>query len=230
MKMKTSLLRSNQGFTLLEILLVVLLLAIIAAIGITSFVGTTETKNASTKEDLAILRKAVAAEMAITQLDCGASGVYNATSNTKPWPGVTCLNANSITACFAAAANPLAQIGCTTTQVPNFNDQRFVTGNIPVNPWGGKIVGVGNLVVDCTAGAAGIGAGVGVAGPTATCISVANGNTALLSVDHCTSAGAWNANDDGWCYDPTSGAIWANSNNNGGSSAANAVNPPEFAF
>jgi prepilin-type N-terminal cleavage/methylation domain-containing protein len=174
--------RNEQGFTLLEVLLVVLLLGILSTIGITAFVGTADTKNSSAKMSLSVLRKGIGAAYAITQMRCA--------NPTAAWPPVATLNANDITSGNTAANTPPGT--CQTTEVTNAADRKIVNGNIPPNPWG---FAKSSTIYACAAGVSCEGSGVN-------CKSGA-------------AYGATPADDDGWCYNQATGAIWANSENNG---------------
>ena len=206
---KRQVLRNNQGFTLLEILMVLLLIAILAAVGITAFVNyTKETKNASTKANLQILRNGIAAIYGKSQLDCG---------NTTPyWPCADNIQNNDAT--FTSTDTGCSYHGvdpgsgtineyCTTTQLPVQTDREFAQTGIPVNPWG---VTLSNAVYDCVAN----GGTGGTTGPNGTAAG-----ECLAGTEDC-QGHAWTgranvATEIGWCYDPVSGRIWANSANNG---------------
>jgi prepilin-type N-terminal cleavage/methylation domain-containing protein len=207
MSKKLSILRNNRGFTLLEILMVLLLVAILAAVGVTAYINyTKDAKNAATKANLQILRNGIAAQFANAQLHCSDGQGY--------WPCVSMINANDIThtateatcplvaAAYAPSGGVTGQI-CTTSQVTSTGDRLFIGSGaqIPVNPWGQLVVGTGNLVVDCEAGTPANGCQIGAAAP----------------IDSCNGSTAWSLNaTDGWCYDSKTGQIWANSANNGG--------------
>src|SRR3989344_7317250 len=80
----------NQGFTLIEILMVILLLGILAAIGITQFKDfSKETRNSSTKSNLQMLRNGISHQYGQERLRCGNSG--------SAWPSFNNLSANDIT-------------------------------------------------------------------------------------------------------------------------------------
>lgn len=112
--------KSDQGFTLIEVLMAVILVAILATIGVTQFADfSTDTKNAATRQSLAVLRTGIQIQYGQMRLRCNAT-------NTA-WPTLTQLQANDIT----SGASP-----CTTTQISNTMDRLFVAGNIPENPWG----------------------------------------------------------------------------------------------
>ena len=218
MEKRLKVLRNDQGFTLLEILMVLLLIAILAAVGITAFVNyTKETKNASTKANLQILRNGIAAEYGKSQLDCG---------NTTPyWPCADMINANDITLADGQSTDtgcPVETVPwknpqsgttkslCNSTQIPSVTDRQFTnpgTG-IPVNPWDPTH---SNLVVNCE-----------VAGGTAC--------TRVASCD----ASAWDAtggtaSQKGWCYDSANGNIWANTKFNGWPTSPSTDNP-EYSY
>jgi prepilin-type N-terminal cleavage/methylation domain-containing protein len=110
--------RDKSGFTLIEILMVLLLIAILTALGITQFTNfSTEAKNATVKANLKIMRNAIATQNAQMRLRC------NVTSTA--WPTLASIVANDITTSQ-----------CTVAQVPNPADRVFVGGGIPINSWG----------------------------------------------------------------------------------------------
>jgi prepilin-type N-terminal cleavage/methylation domain-containing protein len=119
MKKRLSLIQKNSGFTLIEVLLVILLISILAAIGITSFTSfQREAKNATVKANVAILRTGIAKAAALARMRCGQTENW--------WPTVAILNANSL-----AAVCSDAQLGTTAAM-----DRQIVQGaGIPVNPW-----------------------------------------------------------------------------------------------
>lgn len=79
---------------------------------------------------------------------------------------------------------------CTTAMIPTATNRQFVMGGtLPDNPWGGGATK--NVAVACS------GAGTGCNQTDAT---------------NC-AGNAYTAADTGWCYNPATGKIWANSNN-----------------
>jgi len=165
----------NKGFTLIEILMVILLIAVLALMGITQFQNyASDAKDATTKANLQVLRRAIATQNAQMRLRCSVT-------STSP-PPLANLSANDIT----NGASP-----CTTSQVTNQQDRSFVAGSIPANPWGSAQ----SNVISTSA--------------LTTSAQRATGNCA---------GGARAAADDGWCYNPTTGEIWANSAHNTGGS------------
>jgi prepilin-type N-terminal cleavage/methylation domain-containing protein len=163
----------RSGFTLIEILMVILLIAVLALMGITQFQNySTDAKDATTKSNLQVLRRAIAVQNAQMRLRCNVT-----TSNPPPLAN---LQANDIT----TGASP-----CTTTQVSNRQDRAFVSGEIPANPWGSS---QSNTIVAST---------------LSTSAQKATGNC---------GGTARGASDDGWCYNTTTGEIWANSAHNTG--------------
>ena len=161
------------GFTLIEILMVILLIAVLALMGITQFQNyAADAKDATTKANLQILRRAIAAQNAQMRLRC------NVTSSSPP--PLANLVANDIT----TGSSP-----CTTTQVANSQDRAFVSGSIPANPWGSA---------------------------QSNAISTSALTTSAQRATGNCAGTARAAADDGWCYNPTTGEIWANSSRNSG--------------
>lgn len=123
--------KSQKGFSLIEILMVLILIAVLAAIAINAFINfRPQAENAAIQANLKVLRNAIAAKYGQMQLSCGtATGVF---------PPVINLNANDIT----SGATP-----CTAVQIPVLSERAFVQGNIPI-----PLQNVSNVVIDCTAG------------------------------------------------------------------------------
>ncbi len=165
---------NTSGFTLVEILMVLLLVGILAAVAVTQFSNyTTEAKNAALKSDLQIMRQAIATQFSQMRLRCGVtSSIY---------PPVDTLTANDIT---GGATPP-----CTAAQVTLVTDRRFTASGMPPNPWGPA---QSTTVTACL---------------TTGCTTKATLNCA---------GSARSAADDGWCYNVSTGDIWANSARNDG--------------
>lgn len=122
--------RNEKGFSLIEILMVLILIAVLAAIAINAFINfRQEAQDAAVAADLKILRTGIAVQYSQMQLRCA-----------KPpgtFPPFANLNANDIT---------LAGAPCTNVQVPITSEAKFVQGSIPIPP-----TGTSNAVIDCQA-------------------------------------------------------------------------------
>ncbi|MFN7684368.1 MAG: type II secretion system protein [Oligoflexia bacterium] len=114
--------QSQQGFTWVEALLAIALVAILATIGVTQFSKVSiDTRNAVTKENLSLLRNAIQKQLGVMKMRCQAPGRVIA-----PYPSLQDLQANDITA---------GGSGCTAADVPEPRERVFVEGGLPENPW-----------------------------------------------------------------------------------------------
>ncbi len=178
--------QSNQkGFTLIELLMVILVIAILAVIGITQFVNYgKDSRDAATKANLQVLRRAISEKNGIMRLRCNVQ--------TVSFPDVASINANDISD---------GNSTCTATYV-TVPDSLFVSAGIPVNPWSKDIqISEANsrLVTACS------GAGCAVMGSR--CTQACDGTP-------------YSGNENGWCYNQTTGEVWANTARNDGDDPA----------
>jgi len=124
---KSKVFGQESGFTLIEALLAVVLIAIIATVAVTQYTDfTIESKNAATRESLALIRNGIQKQFSQQKLRCGlfASNANGAAGYT--WPTLNMVNRNDIT----VDGTP-----CDTNEVPNQTDRYFVAGSLPANPW-----------------------------------------------------------------------------------------------
>jgi prepilin-type N-terminal cleavage/methylation domain-containing protein len=176
--------KPNQtGFTMIEMLMVILLVAILAAVAIPQFLDfRLEAKNAAVNASLGAMRTAIANQKGQMILRCDKTA--------DSWPALASLTANDV----------VTGGDCTAVQVVSAADRKVVSSPLlPVNAWGPN--GGTNTVVACA------GAGTGCNQTDAT---------------DCAGA-AYTAASDGWCYDPATGQIWANSANTTGAT-------PEYTY
>lgn len=156
-------LKNQRGFSLIEILMVLVLIAVLAAIAINAFVNfRTEARDAALRADLKVLRTGIATQYGQMQLRCGgASGAF---------PPLANFNANDIT----SGATP-----CTAVQVAVASERAFVAGAIPVPPYNttntNTVLQCGVPAGDCTRGNAVACASAGATFTNQWCYNVATG-------------------------------------------------------
>jgi len=169
MAMNRKKLSNQQGFTMVELVMVILLVAILAAVAIPQFIDFgKDARDAATEGGLGAMRAAVS---------IGASAIsVKEAPLTSPatYPTLAELQANKY-----LAASPNNHAVLANTNILDAGE------GIPSNPWTDT-----NAVYDCQALAKG----------------------GLLTAPN---------DDDGWCYNEVTGAIWANSDLNGGPTTEN---------
>jgi prepilin-type N-terminal cleavage/methylation domain-containing protein len=132
---------SKRGFTIIEMVIVILLTAIMAAIAIPQFIDyRTEAKNAKAQQFLGVIRVGIANQYAQQILRCGAAA--------GQWPVAAAIQANDVT--FGGGP-------CTTTgpggQIFVLPEVKFVADHqFPENPWGTVPA---RTVIACNSGVAG---------------------------------------------------------------------------
>ena len=165
--------RSQKGFTMIEMLMVIMLVAILAAVAIPQFLDfRTEAKQAAVAAAVGALRSGIVNQKGQMVLRCNAAP--------SAWPAIQAIEGNSM-------LDPDITANPCTGLIPA-GQEAIVSGNLPANPWG--FDPNSNAVVACT--------GAGCA-KTAACDAVAWNTTTGV------------AGQSGWCYNPATGDIWANS-------------------
>jgi len=228
----------QDGFTLIEILMAVLIIVILAVVGITQFSNfSADAKNAATKSNLAILRNAIGTMNALERVRCQKTSLL--------FPDVATIQNNDITGCTngptaTAACNPgtlldpntnalytagtsgvcpSLKAGSYLTLIPAI-DRPYVQNAIPNNPWTAPIsTDAPNLVTGDTLPVSPLtacyDAPVTTPGATVKAKRCLTAHTAFTSLSATGEAG--------WCYCQSSGLIWANSANNDGASAGSGM-------
>lgn len=161
--------RKDSAFTLIEIVMVILLVAILAAVAIPQFIDfRKEAKDSATKGALGALRAGIAIAVSAIALREDPATIPPAYPTLAELAGNTYL-----------AADP--------NRHPAMAGKNIVDASqgIADNPWTNT-----KTVQDCT----GLAKGTLLAAPN---------------------------NDNGWCYNPTAGTLWANSDLNGGPTTEN---------
>ena len=183
----------NRGFTLIELLMVILVIGVLAAIGITQFVNFgKDAKDSAIKANLQVLRNGIAAQNGMIRIRCSYVG--------SAYPLTAAIVANDIRLPTYVAGDATTSPCDTTLVTISDPDSKFVANGIPVNPWGSTDTTLNNVVHECA---------------TTGCTS---------KTDKCDGSGAKNGtstagNEDGWCYNPATGEIWANTAANNGAAA-----------
>jgi prepilin-type N-terminal cleavage/methylation domain-containing protein len=156
----------QDGFTLIEILMAVLIIVILALVGITQFNNfSADAKNAATKSNLSILRNAIGTMNALERVRCQKT--------TLLFPDITTIANNDITGCLSLPATvPAAGVSCSPVTLIDpatgatydtasgdctnaftagagaaghymalipLVDHPFVQNGIPTNPWSGAL-------------------------------------------------------------------------------------------
>lgn len=108
--------KNNRAFTMIEILMVIVLVAVMAAVGANQFLDfRAEARDSATREALAVLRTGIKNQIANANLRCGS-----ATTIIPTLADVTANDMSTNAACTAGELN---------------NQLTFVDGGIPANPW-----------------------------------------------------------------------------------------------
>ena len=130
--------KNQRGFSLVEILMVLILIAVLAAIAINAFVNfRTEARESALRANLRVLRSGITTQYAQMQLRCA--------TNPGTFPPVLQINNNDITVGLGAP--------CAAGQVTVESERKIVQGSIPVPPMGNSATVLAcGAPGDCTRG------------------------------------------------------------------------------
>ena len=123
---------NNKGFTMIELLMVIMLVAILGAVALPQFLDfRTEGRVAATQSLVSSIRSGIKLQYSQQILRCaGTNGT---------WPTLTSVSSNNIADGSGS---------CTTSAVTNSSERRFIDQtSIPANPFSGSAV-----VAGCTGG------------------------------------------------------------------------------
>lgn len=134
--------RRDQGFTLIEILMVLILIAVLAAVALNSFINfKDDARDAALKSNLAAIRASIAAQYSQMQLRCGTSR--------GRFPTRDSIWANNVTHSFGTPPDNDCD---PVNEVSIASEQAFFQGGVPDNPWSDKDNTPLNDIIDCKTG------------------------------------------------------------------------------
>ena len=174
----------KAGFTLIELVMVILLVGILAAVAIPQFADyRAEAKAGAFSGALGILRTAIGLKYMQQIVRCNGT--------VAQYPTLLAINANDVAK--AASGGPCVGLAAPAPQTGTA-DAKFVTGSYPLNPYAAA-TGTPTATIQ----ACGVGSICDIDIPLLKC-GVATS---------CDGVANWTATT-GWCYDATTGHIWAN--------------------
>ncbi len=116
--------KNHKGFTLIEMMMVIILVTILAVVAIPQFVDfRADARNALVQSTVAAIRTAISIQQSQMYLRCNAAS--------GSFPTILQMQNNDIT----NGASP-----CTALMIPSANDRRIVPSQYPDNPWSGSSV------------------------------------------------------------------------------------------